>query len=61
MKLTLSFFRLFYLIRRGRNATFKHSLTNAISSSIHNYKFPNNGKRAAVCPLDKGKANQTVE
>ena len=36
-------------------------LTNAINSSIRNYKFPNNGKRAAVCPLDKGEANRTVE
>ena len=36
-------------------------LTNAINSSIRNYSFPNNGKRAAVCPLDKGEANRTVE
>ena len=36
-------------------------LTNAINSSIRNYKFPENGKRAAVCPLDKGETNRTVE
>ena len=36
-------------------------LTNAINSSIRNYRFPNNGKRAAVCSLDKGEANRTVE
>ena len=36
-------------------------LTNAINSSIRNYRLPNNGKRAAVCPLDKGDANRTVE
>ena len=26
-------------------------LTNAINSSIRNYRFPNNGKRTAVCPF----------
>ena len=36
-------------------------LTDAINSSIRNHRFPNNGKRAAVCPLDKGEANRTVE
>ena len=36
-------------------------LTDAINSSIRNYRFPDNGKRAAVCPLDKGEANRTVE
>ena len=36
-------------------------LTNAINSSIRSYKFPKNGKRVAVCPLDKGEANRTVE
>ena len=28
-------------------------LTNAIYSTIQNYKFPKKGQRAAVCPLDK--------
>ena len=36
-------------------------LTNAIYSTIRKYKFPKNGKRAAVCPLDKGEASYTVE
>ena len=36
-------------------------LTDAINCSICNYRFPDNGKRAAVCPLDKGEANRTVE
>ena len=35
-------------------------LTDAINSSIRNYRVPDNGKRAAVCPLDKGEANRTV-
>ena len=36
-------------------------LANAVNSCIRNHKFPGNGKRAAVCPLDKGEANRTVE
>ena len=36
-------------------------LTDAINSSIRNCKFPDNGKRAAVSPLDKGEQNKTVE
>ena len=36
-------------------------LTNPINNSIRSNRFPNNGKRAAVCPLDKGEANRTVE
>ena len=36
-------------------------LTNAINNSIRSYRFPNNAKRAAVCPLNKGEANRTVE
>ncbi len=35
--------------------------TDAINSSIRKYRFPDNGKRAAVCPLDKGEANPAVE
>ena len=36
-------------------------LTFAINSCLQNYGFPDRGKRAAVCPLDKGEANRTVE
>ena len=35
-------------------------LTDAINSSIRNFKFPDKGKRAAVSPLDKGEENITV-
>ena len=37
------------------------SLANAINSCTRNYRFPDNEKRDAVCPLDKGEANRTVE
>ena len=36
-------------------------LTNAINTSIQESRFPENGKRAAVCPLDKGEVDQTKE
>ena len=36
-------------------------LTNAINCSIRNFKFPQNAKTAAVCPLDKGEPVRTVE
>ena len=36
-------------------------LTFAINSCLQNHRFPDRGKRAAVCPLDKGEANCTVE
>ena len=36
-------------------------LTNAINCSIRNLKFPENAKKAAVCPLDKGELNRTAE
>ena len=36
-------------------------LTGAINCSIRNYRFPNNGKRAAVFPVDKGEVNYTAE
>ena len=36
-------------------------LINAINNIRRSYMFPNNGKLAAVCPLDKGEANRTVE
>ena len=35
-------------------------LTHAANCSINNNKFPNNGKRAVVWPLDKGEANRIV-
>ena len=36
-------------------------LTNAINMSIRRCKFPDKAKRAAVCPLDKGESDPTVE
>ena len=36
-------------------------LTNAINCSIRNFGFPENAKKAAVCPLDKGESNRTAE
>ena len=36
-------------------------LTHAINSCLQNHRFPDKGKRAAVCPLDKGETNRTVE
>ena len=36
-------------------------LTNAINMSIRSCKFPDDAKRAAVCPLDKGESDPTVE
>ena len=36
-------------------------LNNAINSSICNSQFPERGKRASVCPLDKGEQDKTVE
>ena len=36
-------------------------LTNAINCSIRNFRFPENAKNAAVCPLDKGESNRTAE
>ena len=38
-----------------------NTLTMAINRSIRNSRFPNNAKKAAVCPLDKGEPNRTVE
>ena len=37
------------------------NLTTAINCSIRNSRFPNDAKIAAVCPLDKGEPNRTVE
>ena len=37
------------------------TLTTAINCSIRNSHFPNDAKIAAVCPLDKGEPNRTVE
>ena len=55
-------------VRRGTSASlnnrYQHvdnSIRNYINSSIRNYKFSDNGKRAAMCLLDKGSANRTVE
>ena len=36
-------------------------LTDAINNCIRTHRFPEKGKRAAVCPLDKGEPNRTVE
>ena len=36
-------------------------LTFAINSCLQNHRFPDRGKRTAVCPLDKGEVNHTVE
>ena len=36
-------------------------LTTAVNCSIRNSRFPNDAKKAAVCPLDKGEPNRTVE
>ena len=36
-------------------------LTNAINTSIRNSQFPEKGKRASICPLDKGEQDKTVE
>ena len=36
-------------------------LTFAINSCLQNQRFPDKGKRAAVCPLDKGEENRTAE
>ena len=36
-------------------------VTNAINCSIRNFGFPENAKKAAVCPLDKGESNRTAE
>ena len=36
-------------------------LTFAINSCLQNHRLPDRGKRAAVCPLDKGEVNRTVE
>ena len=36
-------------------------LTMAINNSLKYNRFPEKGKRAAVCPLDKGESNRTVE
>ena len=35
--------------------------TFAINSCLQNHRFPDRGKRAAVCPLDKAEVNRTVE
>ncbi len=37
------------------------ALTTAINCSIRNSRFPNDAKKAAVCPLDKGEPNRTEE
>ena len=37
------------------------ALTMAINCSIRNSRFPDDAKKAAVCPLDKGEPNRTVE
>ena len=36
-------------------------LTCAINGCLQNHRFPDRGKRAAVCPLEKGEVNRTVE
>ena len=33
----------------------------AINSCLQYHRFPDKGKHAAACPLDKGEANRTVE
>ena len=33
----------------------------AINCSIRNFCFPNDAKKVAVCPSDKGESNRTVE
>ena len=38
-----------------------NTLTMAINCSIRNSRFPNDAKKAAVCPLDKGEPDRTVE
>ena len=37
------------------------ALTMAINCSIQNSRFPDDAKKAAVCPLDKGEPNRIVE
>ena len=37
------------------------ALTTAINCSIRNSRFPDDAKKAAVCPLDKGEPNRTEE
>ena len=37
-----------------------NTVTTAINCSIRNSRFPNDAKKAAVCPLDKGEQNRTV-
>ena len=37
------------------------ALTNSINMSISCWKFPDNAKRAAVCPLHRGESDPTVE
>ena len=37
------------------------ALTMEIDCSIHNSSFPNDANKAAVCPLEKGEPNHTVE
>ena len=37
------------------------ALTMAINCSIRNSRFPDDAKKAAVCPLDKGEPNRIVE
>ena len=36
-------------------------LTFSINSCLQNHRFPDRGKRAAICPLDKAEVNRTVE
>ena len=36
-------------------------LTFAMNSCLRNHRFPDEGKRAAVRPLDNGEANGTVD
>ena len=38
-----------------------NTLTMAINCSIRNSRFPNDAKKAVVCPSDKGESNRTVE
>ena len=38
-----------------------NTLTTAINCSIRNFRFPVDAKKAAVCPLDKGESNRTLE
>ena len=38
-----------------------NTLTSAINSTIRNSCFPNDAKKAAVCPFDKGEQNRTGE